>query len=620
MAGRYENPITIADAIAAIHERAYLLPAIQRKFVWSTGKICALFDSIMRGYPINTFMFWKVQSAELKKSYKFYDFLKSYCQRFEEENPSIPVKGDTQDFFAVIDGQQRLTSLYIGLCGTYAYKQPRMWWPKANDPKILPPRKLYLDLAERLDPRADNALMVYNFRFLTDEQHQRASKSGEPNRWLCMHDVLNFPKLRLDEVLLEIVEPELSKRGLADNTFAKKALLRVYQVIRSEEIIHYFLEPSQDVDRVLDVFIKTNSGGEPLAFSDLLMSIAVANWDGDFRQEVGDLTQSLLQEMGFHIDRDWILKTCLMLTESDVGFKVQNFNAKKVKQIQGEWQDIQSCIKETFRLVRRFGINAESLVSGNAVIPICYYLYKHHFNGRPLYEAVNSSPHVKEQRAKISQWFYMALLKGVFGGMADTILASMRDVLKRNLKDVSFPLGKIIERYQGTNKDLRFDDEYIESLLDVQHGEGRCRVLLHLLFPEMNPDHVFHIDHLHPKSAFSKRLLGQWDFLQADKALLEFFADPSHWNSVANLHLLDEHQNLSKQDSALDEWVESEDIATGDLLLDGVNLSLSAFKEFYQERRARLKKRLKARVFTVQSISREPVDQEDPDEQVDPES
>src|SRR5690606_246698 len=114
MAGEYEKAITIKDAIDAINQRDYLLPAIQRKFVWSSHQICVLFDSIMRGYPINSFMMWEVNSDKIKNDYKFYAFLDYYCQRFHEENPLVATHASFKNFRAIIDGQQRLTSLYIG--------------------------------------------------------------------------------------------------------------------------------------------------------------------------------------------------------------------------------------------------------------------------------------------------------------------------------------------------------------------------------------------------------------------------------------------------------------------------------------------------------------------------
>ncbi|MFH4333760.1 DUF262 domain-containing protein, partial [Acinetobacter baumannii] len=79
-----------------------------RKFVWTSNQICQLFDSILRGYPINSFMMWEITDSEIKKNYKFYQFLTKYCQRFNEENPHIEVNVSSKNFKAIIDGQQRL--------------------------------------------------------------------------------------------------------------------------------------------------------------------------------------------------------------------------------------------------------------------------------------------------------------------------------------------------------------------------------------------------------------------------------------------------------------------------------------------------------------------------------
>ena len=99
----YKTPITIGDAIANIEERKFLLPAIQRKFVWTSDQIEVLFDSIMRNYPINSFMMWNVKDDNIKSNYKFYEFLKEYRAFFKNENPHFNTKG-YKDFLAVIDG------------------------------------------------------------------------------------------------------------------------------------------------------------------------------------------------------------------------------------------------------------------------------------------------------------------------------------------------------------------------------------------------------------------------------------------------------------------------------------------------------------------------------------
>ncbi|EGT4388611.1 DUF262 domain-containing protein [Cronobacter sakazakii] len=609
MAGQYEKAITIKQAIDSINLRHYLLPAIQRKFVWSSSQICLLFDSIMRDYPINSFMMWDIRSASIKNDYKFYEFLKEYCQRFNEENPCVATNAGFHDFKAVIDGQQRLTSLYIGLCGTYAYKKPRVWWPSAQDDRILPPRKLYVDLTAPL--KSDDELMMkYNFRFLTEKQYTD-SLTDNKHHWFCLHEIFKYEQHDSpDDILFNVVVPELEKRGLISSEFSRKTLLKLYTKIRTENLIHYFNESSQDIDHVLDVFIRTNSGGTKLEFSDLLMSIAVAHWQGDFRRELDELTKNIYQnnEMGFYIERDWFLKTSLMLIDSDVRFKVKNFTSEEVGKIQQQWSEIKSCIKETFILIRRFGINPQSLISKNAVIPVVYWLYKKQTSGHALYTTINLLNKNYNERSVISQWFYMVLLKGIFGSQADALLTSIRDVMKNSLSDIHFPLEKIIDRYKGSNKDLRFDDEYIESLLNIRYGEGRCRALLHLLFPEMNPTEVFHIDHLHPRNHFSKKYLERLDYVANSPENLSFYENPEHWDTIPNLHLLNHSQNISKQDTSLKQWLShsSNNYTPSMLLVSDDNIEFSRFPEFYNERRNALKQRLLNRVFLTTKIDSSP--------------
>jgi uncharacterized protein with ParB-like and HNH nuclease domain len=50
----FQMPITIAQALHGIQTHDYVLPAIQREFVWGTGQVARLFDSLLRGYPIGS--------------------------------------------------------------------------------------------------------------------------------------------------------------------------------------------------------------------------------------------------------------------------------------------------------------------------------------------------------------------------------------------------------------------------------------------------------------------------------------------------------------------------------------------------------------------------------------
>ena len=620
MAGEYEKAITINEARKLIEARKLLLPAIQRNFVWNTHQICALFDSLMRGYPINTFMMWDVTCPKIKEEFRFYEFLKEYCQRFSESNAYFNTR-DHDDFKAVIDGQQRLTAIYIGLKGTYAYKQPRVWWPDTRNDKVLPPRKLYLDLLQPVQD--EETLMQYNFRFLSDAQY-KASLGLADVHWYEVGKILTAPVVDgAAKVVLQVVLPYLKDNNLEGNTFAVETLSHLYDTVRVRPLVHYYKETSQEIDHVLDIFIRTNSGGTPLAFADLLMSIAVANWEGDGREAIDDLVKQIWQsssEMGFSIERDWVLKASLMLTDADVRFRVKNFNASQVHIIQRQWGEIRDCIIESFKLVRALGLNDQSLRAKNAVIPIAYYLYKKMCRGQPLFRTINNLAYNRSERLEIGRWLHMALLKGVFGGQGDGMLVKMRTLIKDHLDAENFPLPQIINAYKGTSKDLRFDDEYVSNLLCIQYGDSRCRSALALIFPEMNENQVFHIDHLHPKDAFKPEELKKKEFLSGSPELMVFYKDPAHWNAIPNLHLLNSSQNCSKNATSLKDWLLNSDngFRREDLLLDpAVSLEFDQFKTFFEARKKALKERLRGKLFvSEESLAVEPVEEIDVEDDV----
>src|SRR5690606_19452285 len=111
-------PKTVKEVLERIYANDYLMPAIQREFVWGQDKIANLFDSLLRGYPVGSFLFWTV-GEERAAEYVFYGFLTNYHERdhkYAERKRPPKGKGTT----AILDGQQRLTSLNIGLYGSHA--------------------------------------------------------------------------------------------------------------------------------------------------------------------------------------------------------------------------------------------------------------------------------------------------------------------------------------------------------------------------------------------------------------------------------------------------------------------------------------------------------------------
>lgn len=579
MASGFVNPITIKDAIDNIVDRTYLLPAIQRKFVWGSDQIEVLFDSIMRGYPINSFMFWEVKENKIKNDFKFYQFLTEYRQFFKEDNPDIDTKS-SKDFKAVIDGQQRLTSLYIGLKGSYAYKLPRKWW--YDNEENIPTRHLFLNLSNPL-PEESERQMTYDFQFLTKQELERKSISNDI--WFKVNDILRFERNNDLDTFIE-------EKGWLSKIFTKDTIRQLRKVIFEEKLINYYLETTQEIDTVLDIFIRTNSGGEPLSFSDLLMSITTANWKSDARKEIPDVVKKVFEigNYGFLINKDFVLKACLVLFNDNIKFQVKNFDQSNVIIFEENWERIKKSIIEAFKLLSNLGFNNHSLRAKNAVIPIIYYIYH-----RGIENDINSPIKFKEDKVLVRKWLCLSLLKGVFGSQSDTVLTSIKKVIKAELADTSkqptFPLERIKEEFRlNPSKNLSFDDAFIEGLLSTQKDASECFPILSLIYSHFNfGNQDYHKDHLHPASYFYK--IKRADY-QTDEDF-KFYTDPMNWNSILNLQLLNGTLNQSKLDTPLKDWVVNNRIDKVNQLIPDVSLDIKDFNEFLAKRKIMLIEQLK---------------------------
>lgn len=568
----FQTPITIYDAIKNISSRKYLLPAIQREFVWSEDQIERLFDSIMRGYPIGSFLFWKVSKDSVKK-YQFYEFICHYHQG-KTHNQKAVLLGD-EEIISVLDGQQRLTSLYIALKGSYASKIPYRRW---DDPNAFPKKYLYLNLLKE----ADDEDLKYDFRFLTEED---AKKRDENTFWFKVGDILNFDPKKSFELHKFLVNNNLN------NDFAGECLFRLSQVIYEERLINYYLEEDQELDKVLNVFIRVNSGGTPLGYSDLLLSIATAQWDEkDAREEIINFVDEINSVgRGFSFNKDFVLKTCLVLCDfNDIRFKVDNFNKQNMSVIQDNWDKIKESIRVTVELINTFGFDYQTLISNNAIIPIAYYLYKKGLN-----HSFVTSVNFKDEREKIKRWLHIVLLKQTFGGNSDQVLSVIRKIIGENLK--SFPVEIMKQRLRGTPKSIDFGEEEIENLLEYEYGKKYTFSVLALLYPTLDYNNLFHQDHIHPRSLFTKRKLLERGVREED---IEFCLE--NYNKIPNLQLLEGSTNTSKSAKPFEEWLNEDykdETAKSHYkqlnYLTNLDLSIANFKQFFLKRREMMKDKLK---------------------------
>jgi uncharacterized protein with ParB-like and HNH nuclease domain len=525
----FRDPIAIAKVIENIQANQYVLPAIQREFVWSARQIEQLFDSLMQGYPIGSFLFWEVK-AENMNDYQFYRFMDKYHQRDFRHNEKINLIG-SQNVTAVLDGQQRLTALSIGLKGTYASKLPYYRW---DSDWAFPPRRLHLNL---LCPSGDIEFK-YEFRLLREDD---AKKRTSDKFWFPAGTILQFNDLS------QIVDYCLD-HGLMQTSskFPHQTLMRFWQVISQSPTVTYFLEEEQDLDRVLNIFIRVNSGGTQLSYSDMLLSIATAEWqEYDAREEIYGLVDKLNEiGEGFSFNKDFILKSCLVLTDvPNVAFRVNNFNKQNMQRIEQQWQQIAGALRQTVELLASWGYNRDTLVSNYAIIPFAYYLFKNGFT-----ENFEIKTKHQEDRNKMLIWLRIALLKRVFSGQPDNVLRQIRYVINENYN--GFPREEIIKTLAGTSKTMYFDQAQLEGLLGYQYGQDYTFSVLALLYPWLRYDQHFHKDHVFPRSSFTEHNLAKRGI-----PVEEWGKWLQNRDSLANLQLLQGLRNIEKSDMMPLEWL-----------------------------------------------------------------
>ncbi len=572
-------PISVSDAIDKIDYNQYLLPAIQRDFVWSSTQIEMLFDSLMQGYPIGSMLLWRVNGKNTE-NHRFYGILKKYRERYHIRSEEVSTQ-NIPSFEVVLDGQQRLTALYLGLKGSYAYHGYNLGW-KDNEYSV-PTRHLYLNLEYKKNSRNDlndsDDDRKYDFRFLKENEVVHEQDTPE---WFRVSDILGIKGTSQLNACFK-------KLNIEDDD-SQEIVSRLHDIVHLEKLIHYYLEESSDFTRALDIFIRINSGGITLSYSDLVMSTTIMGWTNlDAKKEINGLVDELVKEYGYQVNKDFILRSYLILYNDDIKFRVQNFSIKNAKEFEKHWTEIKLAIKEVFQLVSDFGYNVNTLTSLNALLPIVYYLYKtervKNFCSKVVY---------KKDREIIKKWLHVVLLHRIFGGQAEGVLKAIRDTIKKEItKGVDiFPAQQIAKRLSKTNKSITVDEEFIEGLLYTSKDNRYAFPILALLFPHLDyQNRDFHLDHCHPISHFNaKKLKAKGIKINEDNK--EYYTDWDYFNSIINLQMLDGNENKSKNAKDLAQWVEENSIPRKKYYLPK-ELALEDFPVFVEKRTELLTEKLK---------------------------
>lgn len=562
--------ITIAKAIRHIEQGEYVIPVIQRDFVWQPQQVERLFDSLMRDYPIGTFLFWEVPTSTLQE-YPFFAFAKDIVRN--TAHPERIEAAPKNTVTAVLDGQQRLTSFLLATRGSYT--------SRGRGRAGLQRRELFVDLMAYRE-EAGEEKTSYSFRFMTPEE--RRAEDNATTHWYRVGDAAS---VALGPQVLKYIQ----QQGLADHEHALDTLYKLCEKLQKDEVVNYYLEETDDIGRVLNIFVRLNRGGTTLSYPDLLLGAATTGWKQlDARREFAAL-QYAVNSYGFSFKKDRILKTAMVLSNlEDIKFKAESFKAHNAIEIEAHWPKVRSALPVAAALLRSFGLDETTLTAENAIIPVAYYAL--HRGLKANYISLHGT---SNDRERIKRFVLRSLLKGSFWtGAVDPILLACRKAIQQHGAK-QFPLAEIEDGIRrSTKKTLRFTDAEVEELLNTRYGRRTTALVLSLLYPGARLTDVYHQDHVIPRTLLRESRLRTVGVTSEEISLIMDRRD-----TVPNLQLLPGPQNMEKSKKSLNQYLQGiKPVAKRRHYIDFHDLVVipndaSDFLKFYDARRTVMRDRLR---------------------------
>ena len=351
-------------------------------------------------------------------------------------------------------------------------------------------------------------------------------------------------------------------------------------------IINYYVEEEQDLDKVLNIFIRVNSAGTVLGYSDLLLSMATAEWTYDAREEINRLVEDLNDNGTFEFTKDFVLKAC-----DDCKFTNPICNGKLHCREHASQFGLKLILPvATTRLLGCFGFTGATLPSINAVLPIVYYVFiRDNIQDNP--NNFLESSNFKVDRNKIKRWLCKALLKRIFSGQPDSTLQPIRETIRSDNTN-GFP-SEQIEQTLLSHRTMQFTPEDVEAILEEKYGSGYT-FSVSLLYPWIDYGNKIHQDHIHPKSHFTKRKLTATGFSDDEIKVIQGQVD-----QIPNLQLLQGTINTEKSNKPFNEWLneqypleDEQHYYMRNHYVPDEDFTIEKFSSFFDARRELMKDRL----------------------------
>jgi 5-methylcytosine-specific restriction endonuclease McrA len=552
---------TIMGLLNQVSTDEVVLPAIQRDFVWSEAQTEILLDSIMRGYPIGIALLWEthndIQYRSFEREFR-HGTVHSYRANPERRRLRI-----------VLDGQQRLQSLYIALYGQRDGRAVHFdllsgqRWDDAEEERYL------------FDFLATGAAKTMNDETL-GEAESREDDDETPCWWIAVRELFTMPgrarrdlakdltsRLKLTDDEAVLLEENL---GAFDEAFTRNQnILKLSTIDENLPSDSPYRKTETDV---LEIFVRINREGTALSRSDLIFSMLKLNWK-ESAEGLPEFVEAINQGNSFDLDTDFVVR-CLFAV-SGLGGKLEIDLLRKrtnIEKLQGNFDSCCDAIRATVDFVQgECGCQSSALLGNStALVPVAHYMF-----GLPKREVPNdqvdrlrTAVYLFGLARPLSRWGESRV-----GNFARTVLDSRSD------GDHRFPLEDTIQKVRGWE---RIDS--IEDLAEANHG-----LTLHLIqglsgarvqYSRNAPE----VDHIFPRSELRNRNHEEEDI-----------------NDLANFWILAQGKNRNKSNRRPKDYFQ--DVSADQLdkaLIDREMLDYRRFRRFIRERRETMLKLLSTKL------------------------
>ena len=558
MSELHDDSITIFEAINNIENGKYVMPAFQRQFVWTMSQIEKLWDSILLDYPIATFLFWKVDDSNITWDTYFCTFLTRIIfnskKVSESENYELSTIDVSMTDTGILDGQQRLTSLYISLFGE-THIRPNYARKGTKNTTV---SRLLLELNEN---KASEDEEEYNSK-KNDIKFTGKDASITPTQFEIKR-ILD-EKFQNKDTRDKAIEDAIENVPSNSKDYARKVLNKLYSKIFEEKIIRYTEIRDMKQDDALEMFVRFNSGGRPLRKSDITMSILEAYWPSAKTEFGKILTKSY---KGF--STDFLIRAALMLYGDVIK---SNIDKKFAKCLRDDWNAFKKALVNLETLLKDMKIDINRFSSSwNVLLPILYYIYY-------------DNDYESNKRSILSY-----LLRAIFFNYFRSVTTARLQQMKSTINNYN---TKITIEMLDQMGDLHITEAKIEDLLNSEKGSRiASEVLYYLSIDWLNKTYKYEQDHLHPDDRFnetkpitvSSEVWNRWRSMR---------------NRLPNLHLLEGRSNGSKNSMRLVDYYndmnseQQEKFIEQAIIPEGASLEIENFEVFYIARKELLTKKI----------------------------